>query len=100
MVFGFVNQSGGHVSIYSEPGLGTTIRLFLPRALDTAEPGAPAHSLSPTAAEEGRGETVLVVEDNAAMRQAVVQQLALLNYHVLESASATAALAMLANRED
>ena len=37
MVFGFMNQSGGHVSIYSEPGLGTTIRLFLPRAPDTAE---------------------------------------------------------------
>ena len=84
MVFGFVNQSGGHVSIYSEPGLGTTIRLFLPRASDTAESRVPAHSLSPIAAEKGRGETVLVVEDNAAMRQAVVQQLALLNYRVLE----------------
>jgi signal transduction histidine kinase/ActR/RegA family two-component response regulator len=95
MVFGFVNQSGGHVSIYSAPGVGSTIRIFLPRAPDTAEPGAPAHSFSPTAAEEGRGETVLVVEDNAAMRQAVVQQLALLNYHVFEANSATAAMAML-----
>ncbi len=97
MVFGFTNQSGGHVSIYSEPGLGTTIRLFLPRAADTAEPRVPAHSPSSIAAEKGRGETVLVVEDNVAMRQAVVQQLVLLNYRVLESASAPAALAMLAN---
>jgi signal transduction histidine kinase len=97
MVFGFTNQSGGHVSIYSEPGLGTTIRLFLPRAADTVEPRVPAHALRPIAAEKGRGETVLVVEDNAAMRQAVVQQLALLNYRVLGSASAPGALAMLAN---
>src|SRR4029077_15054993 len=59
MVFGFTNQSGGHVSIYSEPGLGTTIRLFLPRAADTAEPRVPAHSPSSIAAEKGRGETVL-----------------------------------------
>jgi CheY-like chemotaxis protein len=99
MVFGFVNQSGGHVSIHSEPGFGSTIRLFLPRASDTAEPRVPAGSFSPTAAEEGHGETVLVVEDNAAMRQAVVQQLALLNYRVLESASASAALAILENEK-
>jgi PAS domain S-box-containing protein len=95
MVFGFANQSGGHVSIYSEPGLGTTIRLFLPRAPDIAEPHAPMRSLSRTGLEKGRGETVLVVEDNAAMRKAVVNQLLLLNYRVLEADSGLTALVML-----
>ena len=95
MVFGFAQQSGGHVSIYSEPGVGTTIRLFLPRAIDTDASGIPADAADPTASEAGRGETVLVVEDNAAMRQAVVHQLALLRYRVLEADQAAAALAML-----
>jgi CheY-like chemotaxis protein len=95
MVFGFAKQSGGHLSIYSEPDLGTTIRLFLPRAPDTAETRDPAGSRSPMAPEKGRGETVLLVEDNAAMRHAVVQQLALLNYRVLEGDSAPAAVTVL-----
>ena len=95
MVFGFASQSGGHVSIYSEPGLGTTIRLFLPRAPDIAESQAPMRSLSPIGLEKGLGKTVLVVEDNAAMRKAVANQLLVLNYRVLEAESAPTALVML-----
>jgi len=95
MVFGFASQSGGHVSIYSEPGVGTTIRLFLPRAQNTVEPDVPVGAPVPAVDEAGHGETVLVVEDNAAMRHAVVQQLALLNYRVLETDSAPAALSVL-----
>jgi PAS domain S-box-containing protein len=94
MVFGFAAQSGGHVSVYSEPGVGTTFRLFLPRATDDA--GAEASPVvSPTIPERGRGEVILVVEDNVAMREAVVRQLRSLDYHPLEASSALAAVEVL-----
>ena len=93
MVFGFASQSGGHVSISSEAGSGTTVALFLP---STAKVSAPA----PTAGGEaqpqaGRGETILVAEDNEAVRRVVVRQLLELGYHVVEAASAQGALALL-----
>ena len=66
MVYGFVKQSGGHVTIYSEPGLGTTVRIYLPAASsERPRPGGEA------AAEEDlpRGSvTVLVVEDDPFVR--------------------------------
>jgi CheY-like chemotaxis protein len=96
-VFGFATQSGGHVSVYSEPGVGTTIRLFLPRArlLAGAIPAADAPvSVAPA---RGDGETILVVEDNAVMRRVVVRQLSELNYSVYEADSGRTALDMLEN---
>ena len=95
MVLGFATQSGGHVSVYSEPGEGTTIRLFLPRTSKSAE--AVVEDSTAVAAEpvRGDGESVLVVEDNAAMRRVVVRQLSELNYTVVEADSASAALAKL-----
>jgi CheY-like chemotaxis protein len=94
MVFGFAAQSGGHLSVHSEPGVGTTFRLFLPRAAESAVPDA-RPDVGPVVPEQGRGEVILVVEDNAAMREAVVQQLASLNYHPLEADSPSAALVLL-----
>jgi CheY-like chemotaxis protein len=93
MVFGFIKQSGGHINVYSEIGIGTTFRLYLPRALDDVEEVEP-----PAKTEVGRagGETVLVVEDNAALRRVVVRQLSELSYKVIEVESASAALAVLA----
>jgi CheY-like chemotaxis protein len=95
MAFGFVKQSGGHLSVYSEPGLGTTFRLYLPR--NVVEDAAPtdAPDLDGVA---GGDETVLVVEDNAQLRQATVRQLAELGYRVLEAEHAAAALAILSGQ--
>ncbi len=93
MVFGFAKQSGGHVSVYSEPGVGTTFRLFLPRAtLDAAAAAAKAVAVP----AESRGETVLVVEDNGGLRRVAVRQLTALGYRVTEAESAGAALAAMA----
>ncbi len=92
MVYGFMKQSGGHINVYSEPGLGTTFRLYLPRDLAgapvVARPAAPAET-------QGGSETVLAVEDNAALRRVVVRQLSDLGYRVLEAENAAAALRIL-----
>ncbi|MBI3418798.1 MAG: response regulator [Proteobacteria bacterium] len=92
MVFGFMKQSNGHISVYSEVGAGTTFRLYLPRAT-----GENARDIQSTIAEPlaGGQETVLVVEDNGAMRGIVVQQLKELGYRVLESDNAASAMEVL-----
>jgi len=93
MLFGYVKQSGGHVNVYSEPGKGTTFRLYLPRATEGAEA---APSVVPTSDMAfGRGETILVVEDSAALRRIVVRQLKDLGYRVVEAADGAEALDML-----
>ena len=92
MVFGFLKQSGGHVAVYSEVGVGTTFRLYLPSLTGAAAPAAPAQ---PTTAVEGRGETVLVVEDNDALRRIALRELRALGYTVLEASSGVMALAQL-----
>jgi signal transduction histidine kinase len=92
MVFGFMKQSGGHVNVYSEPGVGTTFRLYLPRDQQLADhdPRPAADTIAP-----GGGQMVLVVEDNPALRRVVVLQLTTLGYRVQETDSAAAALAIL-----
>ncbi len=92
MVFGFLRQSGGHVSIYSEEGLGTTFRLYLPRLYGEA---APAEAPVTNSATRGTGECVLVVEDQIAMRRITVRQVRDLGYRVFEADRAAAALALL-----
>jgi PAS domain S-box-containing protein len=92
MVFGFINQSGGHITVDSAPGSGATVRLFLPRTATQAPETPPA----PAPAPDGHGETVLVVEDNEAMRRVAVRRLIMLGYAVIEADSAEAALAQLA----
>jgi two-component system CheB/CheR fusion protein len=92
MVFGFINQSGGHIGVYSEPGIGTTFRLFLPRMI--ANVPAIEESVA-TPLLHGRGESVLVVEDNAALRRVVTRQLGELGYRVLAAENAATGLEML-----
>ncbi|HLH88958.1 MAG TPA: MASE4 domain-containing protein [Xanthobacteraceae bacterium] len=92
MVYGFVKQSGGHIKIYSEEGHGTSIKLYLPRASGQALPLAEA---APLAAQEGRHERILVVEDDRMVREHVVGQLTSLGYTTLAAADAAAALALL-----
>jgi two-component system CheB/CheR fusion protein len=92
MVFGFIKQSGGHICVYSEPAIGTTFRLFLRRTTEEV----PALEESPAVPLlHGRGETVLVVEDNAALRRVVVRQLEELGYRVLAAENAAAGLRLL-----
>ena len=91
-VYGFIKQSGGHVRIYSEPGQGTTIKLYLRRYLGDV---APAQEDAPAGGERGRGETILVVEDDDGVRQYVAESLRDLNYQVLEARDSASALKLL-----
>jgi len=93
MVYGFLKQSGGHVQLYSEVGLGTTVRMYLPvRAAETAA----AEWRGPAPAVPARtGETILVVEDDPRVRRVSVRRLKELGYEVIEADSGPAALAVL-----
>ena len=94
MVYGFIKQSGGHISAYSEVGHGTVFKLFLPLAKSAAaRPGK--HSMAPRALRSPGNEAILAVEDNPDIRATVVRQLRDLGYRVHEAASAEAALQIL-----
>jgi PAS domain S-box-containing protein len=88
MVYGFVKQSGGHIKIYSEEGHGTTIKLYLPLADQTAPLADPA----PILLAEGGTESILVVEDDSLVRTFVAAQLTSLGYQVLTAGNAAEAL--------
>lgn len=92
MVYGFVKQSGGHVRVYSEPGQGTTVRLYLPRAMQAEDVEVRPLAAGPVT---GGSETVLVVEDDAEVRAVVVELLADLGYRVLRAGDAQAALSVI-----
>ena len=83
MVFGFVKQSGGHIKIYSEPNEGTSVKIYLPRAVGAAS--GPQRSSVPAELPRGTA-TILVVEDEAGVREIAVAILLSLGYHVLEAA--------------
>ncbi len=93
-VYGFIKQSGGHVKIYSEPGEGTTVKLYLPRMLSGEEP---VDGLADTRRVPGGSltETILVVEDEPDVRRLAVEALDELGYRVLEAADGHAALYIL-----
>ncbi len=90
MVYGFVKQSGGHVKIYSEPGQGTTVRVYLPRAHQAED----VVTVIDNGPEAGGSETVLVVEDDDDVRATVVEMMADLGYRVLKARDAQSALAI------
>ena len=92
-VYGFIKQSSGHVKLYSEPGQGTAVKLYLPRLLaDAAKAETPAEVSKP---QSGRGETILVVEDEPAVREHSAASLRELGYHVLVVGDAHQALRVL-----
>jgi len=91
-VYGFMKQSGGHVKIYSERGQGTTVKLYLPR-YDGEETAASAPEEG--GAARGRGETILVVEDDDGVRQYASEILRDLNYQVIEARDSATALRLL-----
>jgi PAS domain S-box-containing protein len=93
MVYGFVKQSGGHVDLYSELGLGTSVKMYLPKV---SRVGAPeAQRQTSVALPKGEGETVLVVEDEERVRRVSVARLEQLGYSVLEAEDGRAALSQL-----
>ncbi|MDZ7685376.1 MAG: ATP-binding protein [Gammaproteobacteria bacterium] len=95
MVHGFVNQSGGHVAVYSEPDEGTTVRLYLPRAETEAEPlKKPELDAMP-----GGDANVLLVEDDALVRRYTCDQLIILGYQVQTAVDGREAKAMLESSE-
>ena len=94
MVYGFVKQSGGHVQLYSEPGHGTTVRLYLPALAEDVS--AADERSAATAGQAASGERVLVVEDDARVRRVSVRRLQELGYSVIEADSGPAALKILA----
>lgn len=94
MVHGFVTQSGGHVEISSEPGIGTTVRLYLPVVDD--EPPALKHDQTNIAGPRGRGELILVVEDDSDLRVLSTTTMRGLGYRTLEASDGAAALELLA----
>jgi CheY-like chemotaxis protein len=97
-VYGFVRQSGGHVKIYSEVGIGTTVKIYLPRL--TTSHSATEGENPVTTIPSGFGETILVVEDEPEVRNFAVETLRELNYHVLDAPNGSRALRILdAHRE-
>jgi CheY-like chemotaxis protein len=92
-LYGFVKQSGGHVTIYSEVGKGTTVNLYLPRVTTGVEAATTARG--ERAAAPLAGETILLVEDNAEVRRVSVRRVRNLGYTVIEAENAAAAIEVL-----
>jgi PAS domain S-box-containing protein len=90
MVYGFVKQSGGHIKVYSEPGHGTTVRLYLPRISERQEP-EPAAQDSVVAGAPGRG-LILVVEDDPDVRKLVLGMVESLGYRTIAAIDGPSAL--------
>jgi len=90
-VYGIITGAGGHAQIYSEPGLGTTLTALLP-ATDTPATGTGTAAAGPAAAAPGRGETVLVVEDEQSLRDLAARILIRNGYQVCAATTAADAL--------
>jgi PAS domain S-box-containing protein len=93
MVYGFVKQSGGHLALYSEPGHGTTVRLYLPRSFEKEDIAGESVPI-PVA---GGSETILVAEDDEQVCTTVVELLRGLGYQVLRAGDGESAFAIIAS---
>ncbi|KWT74142.1 MULTISPECIES: response regulator [unclassified Variovorax] len=98
MVYGFAKQSGGQVRIYSEVGTGTRVSIYLPRDMRDAEPEE-RNTLPATSPRAHRGDTVLVVDDEAALRMLIVDVMKGLGYTTLEAGDGAEALRVLQSGE-
>ncbi len=91
-VYGFVRQSGGHIKVYSEPGHGTTMKVYLPRQLGATSYRGSRPSFETSAPLGSRGETIVVVEDDDSVRRLAVDMLVELGYQVVAFSNAASAL--------
>jgi PAS domain S-box-containing protein len=97
MVYGFVKQSGGHVEVFSEPGMGTTVKLYLPKAgMATDESEEIAVSISNLRGSE----KILVVEDDSAVLGFAAERLTSLGYSIIVSANGKEALDVIRSNQD
>jgi two-component system NtrC family sensor kinase len=91
-VYGFMKQSNGHVKIYSEPGEGTTVKLYFPRREGDE---AAVSGNEQIGSDRGRDETILIVEDDDGVRQYASEILRDLNYQIIEAKDSATALRLL-----
>jgi PAS domain S-box-containing protein len=98
MVYGFVQQCHGRIEVESAPNVGTTIRIFLPRSQEAAANLSPGYG--GIAYPFGEGRTVLVVEDNPAVRQVAISTLQSLGFNVQEAESGDEAARLLNGNKD
>ncbi len=99
-VFGFIKQSSGHVKIYSEPGAGTTVKLYLPRLIKGDEPATETTVPETSLPRARTDECILVVEDDPDVLAFSVDALETLGYSVVSAKNAEQALASLKERSD
>jgi PAS domain S-box-containing protein len=90
MVYGFVKQSGGHIKVYSEPGHGTTVRLYLPRFAEQPEAEPAPQDAAPDS--DRKGEVILVVEDDPDVRKLVLGMVESLGYQTISAIDGPSAL--------
>ena len=93
MIYGFVRQTGGHASIHSVPGEGTTVNIYLPCNLAGLEPPV-TRQQSVARSPQGQGETVLFVEDEPGVRLVLAEILGELGYDTYEATDAPSAMAV------
>ena len=91
-VYGFVRQSGGHIQIYSEIGIGTTVKIYLPRSFALGRDDADSR---PDDIPQGNGESILIVEDDEGVRNYLFELLSELKYHVRAASGGEAARVMI-----
>jgi CheY-like chemotaxis protein len=100
-VYGFIKQSGGHVKIYSEPGVGTTVKLYRPRLSATNEAHQnPPRKPRPAVVRQGDRELILIVEDDPDVRRLTVEMLEELNYATLQGEDGADALRLIESTPD
>ena len=99
MVYGFVKQSNGHIKIYSEEGHGTTVKLYLPQAVGVANVAAPVVADVDVAGFERGDKSILIVEDDALVREYVVTQIKSLGYQAQAASNAVEALVIINGSE-
>jgi len=100
MVYGFAKQSGGHITIYSEENIGTTVSLYLPRQANDMAVKTQNRELSDSAPSVGGKETILVVEDDPRVRKLTIKRLKALGYELLSAEDGKKAKSLLKKRAD